>query len=283
MRAVCVGLPDRGTFKKKKTTKEGFMTKYRHVHYEIIDAVAEITMDRPPVNAIDFALIEEVVAALRQAGEDKEARAVILKSAHEKTFCAGLDLAVVKGATSLDMRKLLDKLYLELYDVQYRLGKPSLAAVRGAARAGGMTLAVSCDIIVGGHGASFGYPEINVGLIPGLHFIHLPRIVGRHKAFELLFSGDTFTAETAYEMGLLNKLVPDNEVIPETRRMARKFTEKSPTVMAIGRAAFMRANDFDYRRGFEHAAETMSALVETPDAQEGLAAFVEKRTPEWQT
>ncbi|MBW1790309.1 MAG: enoyl-CoA hydratase/isomerase family protein [Deltaproteobacteria bacterium] len=258
------------------------MPKFRYVHYEVIDAVAEITMDRPPVNAIDLELIEDVVTAMRQAGEDKKARAVILKSAHEKAFCAGLDLSVLKGATSLDMRKFLNKLYLELYDVQYRLGKPSIAAVRGATRAGGMTLAVSCDMIIGGHGASFGYPEVNVGLIPGLHFTHLPRIVGRHTAFELLFSGDQFSAEAAYEMGLLNKLVPDDEVIPEARRLARTFAEKSPIIMAIGRAAFMRANDLHYRRDIEHAAETMSALVETPDAREGLAAFVEKRPPKWQ-
>ena len=258
------------------------MTKFRFVRYDVIDAVAEITMDRPPVNAIDLELIEEVVAALRRAAEDKTARAVILKSAHEKAFCAGLDLGVVKGATSLDMRKFLDKLYIKLYDVQYRLGKPSIAAVRGAVRAGGMTLAVSCDMIIGGQGASFGYPEINVGLIPGLHFVHLPRIVGRYKAFELLFSGDPFGAKTAFEMGLLNKLVQDDEVIPEARRLARMFAEKSPAIMAIGRAAFMRANDLDYRRGFESMAETMSALVETPDAKEGLTAFVEKRPPKWQ-
>lgn len=258
------------------------MTKFRYVHYEVIDAVAEITIDRPPVNAINLDLIEEVVARMRQAGEDEKARAVILKSAHEKTFCAGLDMAVLKDATSLGMRKFLDKLYIALYDAQYRLGKPSLAAVRGAARAGGMTLAVSCDMIIAGQSASFGYPEINVGLIPGLHFVHLPRIVGRHKAFELLFSGEPFSAQTACEMGLLNKVVADDEVIPEARRQARLFAEKSPTIMAIGRAAFMRANDLDYRRGFENAAETMSTLVETPDAKEGLAAFVEKRPPKWQ-
>jgi len=258
------------------------MTKFSYLHYEVIDKVAEITMDRPPVNAINLNLIEELVAAMRQAGEDKGARAVILKSAHEKAFCAGLDLDVLKGATSWDMRKFLDKLYIELYDVQYRLGKPSLAAVRGTARAGGMTLAVSCDMIVGGKSANFGYPEINIGLIPGLHLIHLPRIVGRYKAFELLFSGDPFSAQTALEIGLVNKLVPDEDVVSETRQLARMFAEKSPTVMSIGRAAFMRANDLDYRRAFENIAETMSALMETPDTREGIAAFVEKRSPKWQ-
>ena len=258
------------------------MTNFRYVQYEVIDAVAEITMDRRPVNAIDLEFIKEVVAALRQAGKDKTARAVILKSAHEKAFCAGLDLNVVKGATSLGMREFLDQLYIELYNVQYNLGKPSLAAVCGAARAGGMTLAVSCDMIIAGESATFGYPEINVGLVPALHFVYLPRIVGRHKAFELLFSGEQFNATEAFDMGLLNKVVPDEDVLAETRRKARIFAGKSPQIMAIGRTAFMRANDLDYRRGFEYMAETMSALVESPDTQEGFAAFVEKRPPKWQ-
>ena len=128
------------------------MTQVRHVHYDVIDAVAEITLDHPPVNAIDLELIQNVVNALERARRDETARAVILKSAHEKAFCAGLDLKALKGKGSRGMRELLDELYVGLFDVQYRLGKPSIAAVRGAARAGGMTLAVSCDMIIGGAG-----------------------------------------------------------------------------------------------------------------------------------
>lgn len=257
------------------------MTMTEQVRYTVADGVAEIALERPPVNALTVELIEDVNAALRRAGADDAVRAVILTSAFDKVFCAGLDLSMVHGATGLGMRRFLDRLYLELYDIQYRLGKPSISAVRGAARAGGMTLAVSCDVVVAGEGASFGYPEVDVGLIPALHFVHLPRQVGRHKAFELLFSAKPFSAAEAERIGLIGCVVPDDQVLDKARELARDFAAKSPTVMRIGRDAFLRANDRDYRRDIEHMAEVMCNLVETEDSKEALAAFLEKRPPRW--
>jgi len=165
--------------------------------------------------------------------------------------------------------------------VQYRLGKPSIAAVQGAARAGGMTVAVSCNMIIAGQGATFGYPAINVGLIPALHYVHLPRIAGRHRAFEYLFTGDDFGADVAQDLGIINHVVPDGEVMDKAQNIARKLAEKSPVVMKLGRDAYMRANDQDYRRDIENVAETMRNVVATEDSREGLAAFIEKRRPKW--
>ena len=144
-----------------------------------------------------------------------------------------------------------------------------------------MTLAVSCDVVVAGEGASFGYPEVDVGLIPALHFVHLPRQVGRHKAFELLFSAKPFSAAEAERIGLIGCVVPDDQVLDKARELARDFAAKSPAVMRIGRDAFLRANDRDYRRDIEHMAEVMCNLVETEDSKEALAAFLEKRPPRW--
>jgi enoyl-CoA hydratase len=189
---------------------------------------------------------------------------------------------VVKGVDGEGMRRFLEQLYFELNDVQYRLGKPSIAAVQGAVRAGGMTVAVSCNMIIAGEGATFGYPEINVGLIPALHFVHLPRMAGRHRAFEYLFTGDDFGAEVARELGIVNHVVPDDEVVDKAMEMARKLADKSPVVMKLGRDAYMRAIDTDYRRGIENVAETMCNVVATEDSREGLAAFMEKRSPRWQ-
>src|SRR5690606_27889470 len=104
--------------------------------------------------------------------------------------------------------------------------KPSIAAVAGAARAGGMTLSISCNVIIAGKSATFGYPEIDVGIIPAIHFIHLPAIVGRHRAFELLFSGRAFSAIEAAELGLVSKIVEDDQVLQEARAMARMFAAK---------------------------------------------------------
>jgi enoyl-CoA hydratase len=254
---------------------------FRHLDYAVTDRVAEITMRRAPVNAIDHALIEDINNAYRRAKADAGVRAVILTSAFERSFSAGMDLAMIRGKRGLDLRRYLQKLYLEMHDLQYRMGKPTIAALTGPARAAGVTLAVSCDCIVASDTASLGYPEIVVGVIPAMHFVHLPRQIGRHKAFELLFTGKPIGAHEACAMGLVNKVVPAAEVKSAARALARDFAEKSPLVMELARDAFMRANDFEYRRAIENTVETICNIIETDDAQEGLAAFNEKRTPRW--
>ena len=155
---------------------------YKNIQYDLADQVAVIGLNRPPVNALSLGVVDEIIAALRRAGEDNKVRVIIIKSKLETNFCAGLELSEVRGVDGQGMRDFLSKLYFELNDVQYRLGKPSIAVVEGAARAGGMTIAVSCNMVIAGENASFGYPEINVGLIPALHFVHLPRVAGRHRA-----------------------------------------------------------------------------------------------------
>ncbi len=162
------------------------MTTDADLRYDVSDRIAEISLARPPVNALSLSLLEQLIAAFRRAAADDNVRAVVLTSAVPRRFSAGLDLDMLLGKSGAEVRRFLDKLYVELADVQYNLGKPSIAAVGGAARGGGMTLAISCDVLVAGESATFGYPEIDLGLVPAIHFVHLPRIVGRHRAFELL-------------------------------------------------------------------------------------------------
>lgn len=250
------------------------------VHYAVSNAIAEITLDRAPVNALSMPLIDGLLDALGKAKDDSSVRAVVIASAH-KVFCAGLDLDIVRGKRGLDAKAFLERLYFALNDVQYRMGKPTIAAVDGAARAGGMTIAVSCDMIIAGDAATFGYPEIDVGLIPALHFVQLPRLVGKHQAFGPLFLGDPFDASTAFRMGLVSEIVPKGSALDRARTIARRFAEKSPAIMKIGRDAFMRAVDADYRRAIEHAAESFALVASTQDCQEGLDAFVEKRPPRY--
>jgi enoyl-CoA hydratase len=170
------------------------------VHYAVSDAIAEITLDRAPVNALSMPLIDALLEALGKARDDASVRAVIIASA-QKVFCAGLDLDIVRGKRGTEVKPFLERLYFALNDIQYRMGKPTIAAIDGAARAGGMTIAISCDMIIAGEGSTFGYPEIDVGLIPALHFVQLPRLVGKHQAFGPLFLGDPFDAATAFRMG----------------------------------------------------------------------------------
>jgi enoyl-CoA hydratase/carnithine racemase len=257
------------------------VTTDEDLRYDVSDQIAEISLARPPVNALSFSLIEQLVAALRRAATDENVRAVVLTSALPRRFSAGLDLGTMLGKSATEMRRLLDKLYVELADAQYNLGKPSIAAVGGSARGGGMTLAISCDVLLAGRSASFGYPEIDLGLVPAIHFVHLPRIVGRHRAFELLFSGRSFGADEAFSLGLVSRIVADDKVRDEARAMARVFAAKSRTTMRLGRAAFMRVNDRDYRRGIADAVENFCNIAATADAQEGVRAFIEKRAPNW--
>ena len=255
--------------------------EFRNIDYAVRARVAEITMRRAPVNAIDHGLIEDINDAYRRAKADPEVRAVILTSAFDRSFSAGMDLAMIRGKRGLDLRRYLEKLYFEMHDLQYRLGKPTIAALAGPARAAGVTLAVSCDVVIAGETASLGYPEILVGVIPAMHFVHLPRQIGRHKAFELLFSGKPVSAADACAMGLVNRVVPQAEVMKAAREVAGDFAQRSPIVMQLARDAFMRANDFEYRRAIENTVETICNIIETDDAQEGLAAFNEKRAPKW--
>jgi enoyl-CoA hydratase len=251
------------------------------VRYSAQDGLAEIVLDRAPVNALSLALIDELLTALRTAGRDPAVRAIVVHSAH-RVFCAGLDLDIVRGKQGVEVKAFVEKLYFELNDVQYRLGKPSIAAIDGPVRAGGMTIAISCDMIIAGKGSTFGYPEIDVGLIPAIHFVQLPRLVGKHQAFGPLFLGDPFDADTAFRFGLVSELVETGTALERARTLARRLAEKSPVIMKLGRDAYMRAIDADYRRAVEHAAETFALIATTHDSQEGLSAFVEKRKPQYQ-
>jgi enoyl-CoA hydratase len=249
------------------------------VSYAVSDAIARVTLDRPPVNALNFDMIRAIVAALRRAAADDKARAVIIASDVPRCFCAGLDLALLLGKSGEQVRELLQALYVDLHDAQFNLGKPSIATVCGAARGGGMTLAISCDVILAGEGATFGYPEINIGVLPAIHFAHLPRIAGRHRAFELLFSGRSFDAQEARSLGLVSKIVADADVDKAALALAKDFAAKSPAVMRLGRAAFYRQND--YRHRIAEAVDDFCGSVTTEAGQEGIRAFLEKRAPKW--
>jgi enoyl-CoA hydratase/carnithine racemase len=255
--------------------------KFQHLDYVVSNKVAEVTMRRPPVNALNFELVKEINAAYRTARDDAGVRAIILTSAYDNAFSAGMDLSMMLGATGLDERRYLESLYFEMHDLQYRLGKPTIAAVGAPARAAGVTIAVACNVIIASEKASFAYPEINVGVMPAMHFVHLPRHIGRHKAFELLFTGNAISATEAERLGIINRVVKHEELMPAARDLAAQFAAKSPVVMQLARDCYMRVNDYDYRRGIEDTADTVSLIMSTEDAQEGMRAFAEKRKPKW--
>src|SRR5215831_20556747 len=227
---------------------------------------------RPPVNALDLPMVRGVIAALRRAAADDAVRAVVIASAVAKRFCAGLDIAELAGRAPDQIQMLVHELYVGLFEAQYQLGKASIAAVNGAARGGGMTLAVSCDVVLAGASATFGYPEIDLGVLPAIHFVHLPRIVGRHRAFELLFTGRAFDAREAAALGVINRVVPDAELEAQTLKLAAELGTKPEGAIRAGRAAFMRQIDGDYRRSVAEAVDDFCAIVATDSAQARIRA-----------
>ena len=251
------------------------------IEYEVRNNIAEIALDAAPVNALTESMLDEMLGCLVRASADPLVRAVILRSNVPRRFCAGLNLETVSDAGSADLHALVEKLYVHLYDTQTQLGKPSIAAVSGAARGGGMTLAISCDLIVAGRSATFGYPEIDVGLIPAIHYAHLPRIVGRYRAFDLLFTGRSFDAAEAAALGLVSRLVEDNEVLDCARELAQQLAAKPAQVLAMGRAAFRNENDTGYRASVVSAVDNFCTVAAAEQAREGIKAFIEKRKPNW--
>jgi len=251
------------------------------IEYKVIDHIAWITLKRNPSNAFSIDFLDDILDKLKIASKDKEVRAIILESVVNGIFSAGLDLNLLINKSGLEIREFLKRLYIDLWDIQYNMGKPTIASINGAARGGGMTLAISCDIIIASEKASFGYPEINLGLLPAIHFTHLPKVVGRYKAFDLLFSGRTFYSDEALMLGLISREVSSTEIKKKVNEIAINLSKKSSTAMSLGRAAFLRTNDLDYRRSVANAVEDFCNAAITPDAQEGLKAFVEKRQPVW--
>ncbi len=246
------------------------------IGYEAAGGIARITLARPPVNAVDLAMVRGVIAALRRAATDDAVGAVVIASAVAKRFCAGLDILDLARRSPDEIRNLVHELYVGLFDAQIELGKPSIAAVNGAARGGGMTLAVSCDVILAAASATFGYPEIDLGVLPAIHFVRLPPIVGRHRAFELLFTGEAFDAERAAAIGVINRVVPDAELQSEALKLAGVLAAKPQAAIRAGRAVFMRQMDPDYRRRIARAVEDFCSSIATEPSQQRLRAFAQK-------
>jgi len=247
------------------------------VDCEVSNGVARIILNRPTVNALNLEMIQGVVAAFEIAGDDDGIRAIVLTSAVSKAFSAGLDLNILLGKSEEKVRELLQELYVRLYDTQYNLGKPSIAAVGGAARGGGMTMAISCDVILAGQSATFGYPEIDAGVIPAIHFTHLPRIVGRHRASSCCFLGGASAPKKHTVSALSAGSWPTRKLVSHAQAMAETFAAKSAVVMRLGRAAFMRQNDLDCRRSIANAVEDFCNVAMTDATQNKLQAFVERR------
>jgi enoyl-CoA hydratase/carnithine racemase len=250
--------------------------------HEVTDGVARLTLNRPERrNALSWSLIESLRAAVRAARDDPEVRVVLLRGAGDRAFCAGADLTGMRAdAGYAEIHRARGEL-AGLFDDLWRLGKPTIAAVQGYCLAGGFGLALSCDLVVAADDATFGTPEIDVGLWPYMITVPLCRSMPPKRALELMMTGRRIDAAEADRMGFLTRVVPVEQLVPTVDELAATLAGKSPSVMRLGRDSFYAVWDQSASDALALLHPMLTVTTELEDAAEGIAAFIEKRPPRW--
>jgi enoyl-CoA hydratase/carnithine racemase len=254
------------------------------VLYEVSGGVATVTLNDPEKrNMLSGAMLTEVVAAMETARDSEEVRAVVLTGAGDKVFCAGADLGGFSaGDLALIEKHHASDLFLEFFRLMPRLGKPSLCAANGHVLAGGLGLALSCDLVIAKEGATFGTPEINVGAFPYMIMALIYRNVPRKKVNEMMLLGDRMSAAEAVTFGLANRAVPAEEFDAAVADWAGRLASKSPLLMRLGHDAMYRQQDMAVDDALEFLRSQLTLTFTTDDLREGVAAFFEKREPKWE-
>ena len=252
------------------------------LRYELADGVARLTIDRPEKrNALSWTVLTELRRRLAQIKADPAARVVVLTGAGDRAFCSGADLTgMAAGAGHLalhDSRGELAALFADLW----QLGKPTIARVRGYALAGGMGLALACDLVVAADDAVFGTPEIDVGLWPYMITVPLMRSMPPKKALELMMTGRRVDAVEAERIGFVNQVVVADQLDEAVDTLAAKLAAKSPSTLRLGRDSFYDVWDSSAADALPLLHALLTVTAATDDAAEGIAAFAERRTPNW--
>jgi enoyl-CoA hydratase/carnithine racemase len=243
---------------------------------------ATITLNKPDQrNPLGGGMIKDLLAAFTWARDEPEIRVVVLTGAGEKAFCAGADLSSFNPEETEIERHLGRHMFIDLFVLMVELGKPIVGRINGHALAGGLGLAASCDILIAADNATFGTPEINVGLWAMMIQAVLMRNLGRKKLLEMLLLGDRFGTDEAYRIGLVNRVVPYAELDGAVGEVAAKLEKKSPVIMRLGRDSFYRTQDMEFRAALEYLQAQLSLVTLTEDTKEGVMAFLQKRDPEF--
>jgi enoyl-CoA hydratase len=244
--------------------------------------IGTVTINRPrALNALNIEVFSELYLAFGEMEDDPDIRVVILTGGGDKAFVAGADILEMKDKNSVNVqtfvitsRKALDRIY--------SLSKPVIAAINGYAFGGGSEIAFCCDLRIASENARFGQQEINFAIVPGGGGMQrLARLVGMTKAKEIVYTGDTYDAKTALEIGAINKIVPQDELMEEAKLLARKLMSKSSLALAYAKKAFNTGADMSLQSGLDFDEVSFARCFSTEDQKEGMTAFVEKRKPEF--
>ena len=253
---------------------------YQHILRTTDGSLGVITLNRPERrNPLSLEMMQELIGCLDEFASNPAIRAVILTAAG-KAFCAGHDLSEMVGRTVADYRRLFD-VCTELMTKIQSIPQPVIAQVQGIATAAGCQLVATCDLAIASSQATFATPGVKLGLFCTTPMVALSRAVGRKRALEMLLTGKVVDAVTAAEWGLINRVVPAEQLEIETRKLACQIAEASSFTVALGKQAYYTQIDLDQPKAYAYAKEVMTMNSLAADAQEGMSAFLEKRVACW--
>ncbi|MBI2303913.1 MAG: enoyl-CoA hydratase/isomerase family protein [Chloroflexi bacterium] len=254
------------------------MAPFESLLYQQGDRYVRITLNRPPLNILNIQMMRELSQALATARDDPRVHAVAI-GAQGKAFCAGVD---IKDHIAERVPEMIDAFH-GIFHTLREMPQPTLALVNGMALGGGFELALFCDLVIAAQEATFGQPEIKVGVFPPLAAVMLPRLIGRKKALEAVLLGETMSAQEAARLGLVNKAVPQDRLEEEANLWLSKLSALSGTVLRLAKKATYAGIDTDFGPVLGQVeAIYLKELMSTHDAQEGLNAFLGKRSPLWE-
>ncbi|HDD24001.1 MAG TPA: enoyl-CoA hydratase [Chloroflexi bacterium] len=263
------------------------MGEWQYIRTETADKIAVLTIDHPPVNSLNRQVLTEMDQALDALLGDDDVKAIVVTGGGTNAFVAGADIPEIKAlledptdgyAAARDFLMLGQGVTLKIETSP----KPVIAAINGFCLGGGLELAMACHMRICSDRARLGQPEINLGIIPGFGGTQrLPRLTNKGKALEMILTGDMITAQEAYRIGLVNKVVPAGAVFKEAQGLARKIVSRSKFPIAAAIKAVHEGIQVSIEEGLRIEAEQFGNLAQTEDAREGVSAFLEKRQPQF--
>jgi cyclohexa-1,5-dienecarbonyl-CoA hydratase len=251
---------------------------YKNITLDKKEGITKLVINRPPVNVMDQETIEEICSALEELAKDDETKVLLIRGEGDRAFCAGVEVGDHIG----DKMPVMMKTFGKMFPLLRNLGKPSIAVVNGVALGGGCELVAGCDMAVACEKAKLGQPEIILGGLAPAAAPLLPRIMGEKKAFEVLLTGESLNAVDAERFGLVNKVVPYEELDSAAEELAGKFLKMSSLSVKLVRDAFYKcAETTDLNDGVDKGVELGIESWATEDGQEGLKSYLEKRPAVW--
>lgn len=254
------------------------MSEYKNITFEVQDSIGVLMVNRPKVlNALNQETMQELHDLVGKIAADKSVGVVIITGSGDKSFVAGADISQMQPMSALEGRQW-GRFSQNVFNAIENLPQPVIAAVNGYALGGGCELAMCCDMRIASEKAKFGQPEVLLGVVPGFAGTQrLPRLIGKGRAKELLFTGNQIDAAEAYRIGLVNAVVPAEQLLDEAKKWAKTILSRGPVAVQLCKAAVNEGMDMDFESGQSYESEVFGLCFATEDQKEGMAAFLAKR------